>query len=300
MIINRGNMNGLFTSFNATFRNALAARQATSRWADVAFPTRSVTSEESYDWLGAFPGLREWAGERVVEGLTQYGYKLVNKDFEQTVEVSANAIRDDKYGVYMPLFEGMGKASAAWPDQQVFPLLAAGFSTPCYDGQYFFDSDHPVIGKDGSMTTVSNTGGGAGTPWVLAQLDGMLKPFIWQLRQSADMLIRKDQPTDDNVFDKNQFVYGTHGRGVAGYGLWQFCFGSKQDLNAPNFEAARNALTGLKGDHGRPLGVMPTHLIIPTTLAGKAREILVAERNAQGATNIWRGEVEILETAWLN
>ena len=147
MIINRGNMNGLFTAFNARFRTALTARQAQSRWAEIALLTQSTTSEESYDWLGAFPGLQKWIGERVIKDLTQYGYKLVNDDFEQTIGVPANRIRDDKYGVYMPLFEGLGRASAAWPDEQVFPLVKAGFTTPCYDGQYFFDTDHPVIAR---------------------------------------------------------------------------------------------------------------------------------------------------------
>ena len=143
MIINRGNMDGLFTAFNAQFRTALAARQAQSRWAEIALLVQSTTSEESYDWLGAFPGLQKWVGERVVRDLTQYGYRLVNDDFEQTVSVNANRIRDDKYGVYMPMFEGLGMASAAWPDEQVFPLVKAGFTSLCYDGQYFFDTDPP-------------------------------------------------------------------------------------------------------------------------------------------------------------
>jgi phage major head subunit gpT-like protein len=46
----------------------------------------------------------------------------------------------------------MGNAAALHPDDLVFGLLPKGFSTLCYDGQYFFDADH----KDGDSPVQSN------------------------------------------------------------------------------------------------------------------------------------------------
>jgi phage major head subunit gpT-like protein len=61
------------------------------------------------------------------------------------------------------MFAEMGQAAVRHPEELVFSLLASGFTTACYDGQFFFDSDHPVTDADGNITMASNTGGGAGT-----------------------------------------------------------------------------------------------------------------------------------------
>ena len=62
---------------------------------------------------------------------------------------------------------------------------------------------------------------------------------------------------------------------------------------------ARKALIGMKGDHGRPLGLLPDTLIVPPALEDKAREVVTAERNAAGATNIWKGTAEPVVVPWL-
>ena len=52
----------------------------------------------------------------------------------------------------------MGRASAVHPDELVFALLKNAHATLCYDGQNFFDNDHPVYEKvdgTGQSTTVS-------------------------------------------------------------------------------------------------------------------------------------------------
>ena len=58
----------------------------------------------------------------------------------------------------------MGRASAVHPDELVFALLKNAHATLCYDGQKFFDNDHPVNEKvdgTGQSTTVSNIFTGA-------------------------------------------------------------------------------------------------------------------------------------------
>ena len=273
--------------------------QANSQYMQVATVVPSSTAEEIYAWLGKISGLREWIGERQVQNLRQHGYTLRNRDFEDTIEVDRNHIEDDKFGVYGPMFTAMGEAVAAHADQLVWPLLKAGFSEPCYDGQYFFDTDHPVIEADGGTTTASNTGGGAGAGWYLMDLRGALKPLVFQSRKRADNIVRKDREEDDNVFDRRQFLYGVHARSEAGFGLWQKAYGSKQGLTKDTFKAGYAALEAMLGDHGRPLGIMPTHLVVPPALREAGLEILNAERDANGATNVWRGTAELVVVPWL-
>ena len=302
MIINRANLDILFTSFNAAYREGLIGRQATSQWSTVAMRVPSSVSEEKYGWIGKFPSLREWIGERVVHGMEQHDYAIRNKDFELTIAVNRNDIEDDKYGVYSPMFRGIGESVAAHPDELVWPLLKAGFGGTlgtAYDGQYFFDTDHPVVLENGTMGTVSNTGGGTGTAWFLADMRGMWRPLVYQERKTAGDIVRREQDDDDNVFSRNEYEYGIHMRDNVGFGWWQIIYGSKQALTAANYKAARTALMEMKGDYGRPLGLMPNSLIVPPSLDIDGREILTAERDAAGATNVYRGTAELVVVPWL-
>jgi phage major head subunit gpT-like protein len=55
----------------------------------------------------------------------------------------------------------------------------------------------------------------------------------------------------------------------------------------------------MKGDHARPLGIRPTHLVVPPSLEGQALEILNAERDAAGATNVYKGTAQLIVCPWL-
>ncbi len=303
MIINRTNLNTLFAAYNAAFRQGLIGMQANSQYGIVAMTVPSSTSEEVYPWLGKIPGMKEWVGERVVENLRQHGFAIRNKDYEDTISVDRNQIEDDQYGVYSTMFEALGEAVMAHADELVWPLLKAGFATACYDGQFFFDTDHPVLDADGGTTTVSNvdaTGADvAGGTWFLLDLRGTMKPIVFQQRKRADNLVRMDREEDENVFMRREFVYGVHCRDNVGFGLWQRSYGSKKALNAAAYQRARTAMLGMKGDYGRPLGIMPTHLVVPPALEKQGLEILNAERNAAGATNVYRGTAELVVVPWL-
>lgn len=142
MIINGSNLTGLYVGYRTIFNKALdLAKPVYSR---IATEVPSSTGAENYAWLGAFPRLREWVGERQIKNLSAYDYTIKNKDFEVTVAVPKNVIEDDQYGVYNPMFEDMGQSAALWPDSIVFALLKRGFSEKCYDGKSFYASDHKV------------------------------------------------------------------------------------------------------------------------------------------------------------
>ena len=115
----------------------------------------------------------------------------------------------------------------------VFAQLASGFATNCYDGQFFFDTDHPVLDAAGNTTNVANTDGGAGTAWYLLDTSRALKPILLQKRKDF-MFTALDNNTDQNVFMNKEFIYGADARANTGFGFWQMAWGSKQTLNAAN------------------------------------------------------------------
>lgn len=296
LIVNGASLNTLYTGFKTAFNNGLG--QAESQWEKVATRVPSSTREEKYGWIGKIPNVREWVGDRAVQNIMAHNYAIENKDFELTLGVDRNDIEDDQYGVYTPLFEEMGRSVAAHPDQQVWELLKAGFTTTCYDGQYYFDTDHPVLDENGAVTTVANTDGGAGSPWFLIDSSRALKPVIRQVRKDFEFVSMTD-PDDENVFKRKEFVYGVDGRSNVGYGFWQFAWGSKQALTKANYKTGREALMGMKGDYGRPLGLMPRLLVTGPSGESAGLEIVNSERDAAGATNVYKGTAELLVVPWL-
>ncbi|MBN8955720.1 MAG: Mu-like prophage major head subunit gpT family protein [Rhizobiales bacterium] len=296
MIITSTSLAALRVGFQTSFQGGLA--QAKPQWESVATRVPSTTKEERYGWLGKLPSMREWVGDRHITSISESDYTIRNKSFEMTIGVGRDDIEDDNIGVYAPLFEEMGRSVSAQPDEIVFALLKAGFATNCYDGQYFFDTDHPVLNADGAATSVANTDGGAGTAWFLLCTNRALKPLIFQERRKPQF-VSKDRPDDDNVFDRKEYRYGVDSRSNAGFGFWQMAWGSKQTLDATHYEAARAGLSGMKGDFGRPLGLMPNLLVVPPSLEGAGRGLLQSQLVNGGETNKWAGTAELLVVPWL-
>ncbi|GAB4389037.1 MAG: Mu-like prophage major head subunit gpT family protein [Thermodesulfovibrionales bacterium] len=291
MIINQSSIQAVYKGFRTVFSEAFEAVEPLYK--KVAMVVPSSVREETYAWLGAFPRMREWVGERHIKNLRTHSYTVRNKDWEATIEVDRNDIEDDAVGVYRPIIAEMGRAAALHPDELVFGLLAAGFETACYDGQNFFDTGHPV-----GSGTVSNFGGGSGAAWYLLDTSRALKPLIFQSRREVEF-VSKDRPDDENVFMRKKYLYGVDRRDNAGLGLWQLAYASKDTLDAANYSAARAAMMAFKDDEGRPLHIVPNLLVVPPSLESAAREILINERDAAGDANKWRQTAELLVAPWL-
>jgi len=151
MLVNKASISAVFTGLKTTFNNAFDT--VPSQWGDVAMRIPSTTSQNDYAWLSTFPKMREWVGDKVVKALEAGKYTIVNKSFEATVSVRRDDIEDDNLGIYGPQAQMAGYSAKQWPDEIVFDLVNKAFGQECYDGQYFFDTDHPVGGA-----SVSNKG----------------------------------------------------------------------------------------------------------------------------------------------
>lgn len=193
----------LRTGYSKAFQEALA--KAPTQWASVATRVPSGNSSNTYGWLGQFPKLREWTGDRVFKSIKEHGYAVTNKLYEATVDIPRTAFEDDELGVYSPLFSEMGYAAATHPDEIVFGLLAAGRTTDCYDGKKFFAADHPVypnVDGTGSVVNASNLLRPAAvesvvtdkTAWYLLDVSRPLKPFIFQERTTPELRRQHERP----------------------------------------------------------------------------------------------------------
>ncbi|QIL81779.1 hypothetical protein G7047_19055 [Diaphorobacter sp. HDW4A] len=303
MQINNANLKALYVAFNAAFKGGLG--QAASQYTQIATVVPSTTGSEEYAWLGKLPGLREWLGDRVVHAIGNHGYTIKNKSFEMTVGVPRVAIEDDQYGVYIPLMTEMGRAVDAHPDELTFGMLKSGRIALCYDGQPFFSAQHKVLNEKGKEVNVSNISddGNDGPTWYVLETRRAIKPLIFQNRKAPNF-VTKTAETDDNVFDRAEFVYGVDARRNAGFGFWQLAHASNKPLNAANLKAVITAMETQVGDHGRPLGISPNMLAVPKALRFDANKLLTAdlvpnEAGTATETNDLKGVLTLLAADWL-
>lgn len=290
MDITRAALASLNVAITTAFNTRLTGVETT--FGRIAMTVQSSTRHQAYPKLSELGPMREWVGERYVERLESDGFVITNRKFEKTVSVPVDDISDDQYGIYTPVVSDMGQVAAELPDDLVWEHLEKGFTTSHYDGQFFFDTDHPVENEAGIEVSVSNFQGGSGAAWYLIDDSRPIKPVIFQDREKAK-IVAKTSLTDENVFNQDEFVWGAKRRCAAGFGAWQLAYGSRQTLNAANYALARAAMLSMRGHRGRKLNLKPKLLVVPPSLEGVAREILLNERDANGATNKWRNTAEL-------
>lgn len=298
--INHALLASLFTGFKANFQGGLVT--VTPAWERVATRIPSTTKSNTYGWMNQIPRFSEWTGTRTLASIATSGYQITNKDFEATVSVKSTDIEDDEMGIYATLFRDLGQAAAIFPDELVFALLAAGSSTLCHDGQYFFDVDHPVYpNTDGTGTAVatSNVTTGSSPAWYLLDTSKAIKPLIFQERKKPN-LVAMTAADDEQKFMGNVYRYGADLRCNVGFGFWQMAYKSQAALNAANFNDAYTKMQSFKADGGRPLAITPTLLVVPPTLRAAALDVVKAERSASGATNTNFNAVDVLVSSYLS
>ena len=102
----------------------------------------SDQASETYNFLGQSPVMRRWLAARQAKGFSCQGVTIVNDHYEATVEVQKKDVRRDKTGqIRARIGEFADRAQTHWASL-LSTLLLNGPSTVCYDGQFFFDTDH--------------------------------------------------------------------------------------------------------------------------------------------------------------
>ena len=290
------------------FRKEFAAglENYPTQWAKIAMEIPSTTKTNTYGFLGKFPKMREWVGQRQIQNMQAQGTSITNKKFESTGGIPREEIEDDQVGLYLPMVRLAGQSAAELPDDEVFSLLKKGKTTLCYDGQNFFDADHPVFEKvdgTGNQTTQVNltvgTDNDAPTFYILdTRLP--IKPLIWQKRTAPEIETKFDPAKSDRVFMEDEYLWGVRARGAAGFGFWQLIHRvEKTKLTKENVQKVIETMKGLKGDGGKMLNIQPNLILVPTGLEYAAKE-LFKTKTINGTTNILENELVVLSSPFIN
>lgn len=305
MIITPAVIQALNVSFNKSFQKG--RQSADTSYKQIAMVVPSSAAANVYGWLGKFPQMKVWpkGASRQLRNMAAHAYTLPNLKYESTVSVERDVIEDDQIGGFGPIFEMQGEEAEQYPNRDVFSLLKIGDSSLCYDGQNFFDTDHPVfknVDGTGDVTAVSNlfTDDGDGEAWYLMDTTKAIKPLIFQERVKPQITNKTSDKDSDHVFMEDELLYGIRARSAAGFGLWQMCVKSTKPLNADSFEEAWKALRNMKADGGDSLNITPNLLVVPPNLEPQAKAVVGKETLANGESNTNYGKAKILDSAWLN
>ncbi len=114
-----------------------------------------VTSDkdsEVYTWLGSAPRMRAWKGGRKPATLGQNEFRVPNLEFEASLEIPTRWLKRDHTGQIRMKIGEMGESAADHKFELISATIDSAPSTVCYDGQYFFDTDH----QEGESAAQSN------------------------------------------------------------------------------------------------------------------------------------------------
>lgn len=132
----------------------LALETGASAWVTaLAMKTESDQASENYAWLGAPPSMHEFIGKRQLNELGEVSFTISNKDHEANLVLKSKDMRRDKTGVIQKRIDQLATRVLDYPAKLLTTLMISGESALCYDGQYFFDTDH----AEGASGTQSNS-----------------------------------------------------------------------------------------------------------------------------------------------
>jgi phage major head subunit gpT-like protein len=117
----------------------------------VAFPVQSDQASETYAWLGQTPMMSEWLGNRKKNSIRTVEYAVKNTEYDTGLEIDERDLRRDKTGQIMIRIDELAAKTNRFRGKLLIEKMIAGEAATCYDGQYFFDTDHSE-GASGSQS----------------------------------------------------------------------------------------------------------------------------------------------------
>lgn len=159
----------------------------------------SNQESETYKWLGMAPTMREWVGGRLAKGFRENGMTIANKTFEATLEVLLDELRRDKTGQIMVRVRELADRTNAHWAKLLSTLILNGEAATCYDGQYFFDTDH-AEGDSGTQSNDIQANIGTTTAPTAAEMESAI------LKNVESILAFKDDQGEPLNEDATQFL----------------------------------------------------------------------------------------------
>lgn len=213
--------------------------------------------------------------QQALQGITVGFNTLFNKVFNETI------VLYDKVATKVP--SSTGEENYKWLGK--IPRMREWIGDR--EIQNLSASDYTIKNKDFELTI------GVDRNDIEDDTLGIYNPVIQDMAQSTkvfpDTLIFKllKEGFDKNCYDGSPFfAYHKLGKkAVSNKGT--------KKISTESYATARGQMMSLKDENGDSLNIIPNLLVVPPSLEGKAREILMADQ-INGTTNIYKNTAELL------
>lgn len=161
---------GLDTRFDAAYNFA----RELAMWPRVATEVPTTLPIQNYGFLGRGAVMEEFRDRAREQEVNQFNYSLADKVYKGMLTIDRTTLEDDQYGLLNMRVDDLGREPHRFWNQLAYEGLAKGFTTLCYDGQYFFDTDH----SEGSSGTQVNKGTAALDEGSLSAAETAMMGFV--------------------------------------------------------------------------------------------------------------------------
>jgi len=104
----------------------------------------SEGTSEKYGWMGDYPELREWFGDKQTGIMEDHDYEIKNRDWECSIDIDSNEIKDDRLGVLKARCDSIVQSFTGWKQNLLIELINNSLVGLAYDGvAYFADRAAP-------------------------------------------------------------------------------------------------------------------------------------------------------------
>lgn len=161
----------------------------------ISMRVASNQAVESYGFLGQVPQMQEWLGGREAKYLREFSFDLRNKDYEATLGIKDKDMRRDKTDQVRVRVNDLAVRAMRFPTKLVSDLILTAESATCYDGQFYFDTDH-AEGESGTQSNdVTYNAASATAPTVDEMADAILK----SIQQMYGFKDDRGEPVNENA-----------------------------------------------------------------------------------------------------
>ncbi len=182
------------------------------------FPSK--TKVETHTFMSALPRLAEFKGYSPGVRFGTKEYTTTNKAYRiGPVTVSKDDLDDDQIGGFQLMIKGLFPQGQKDIGYKLLAHLAAGTTTPCFDGTNFFANSH-TVGAGDNLDTYNPAASDGVTHKIIALRtdNGVIKPVIFQDRESLSQLMTDaDTPA---ALKQKEFEYWADCRFGMAYGFW--------------------------------------------------------------------------------
>jgi phage major head subunit gpT-like protein len=129
---------GVKTEFSAAYVKA----QESADWKEIASELETTLPIQEYAWLGRGAIMKPFVDEAEDQSVREDTYTLADTIYKGNLAIQRKTIEDDQYAEIMRRARDLGQEPVRHWNELAYLGLALGFTSTCYDGQYFFNSSH--------------------------------------------------------------------------------------------------------------------------------------------------------------